>query len=173
MPRRKRRCVCPVGGQTRHHRDVADRFWGIMKHHTTQALFNFWTRKRGRRRAPVRSDIDPADIRHILADTFILTADFVTEIMVRLAGSRVCALFARGRPNARACNWRAGSRDDPGLAWHQTADGARFGHLPASWNCQRYTSRVGPRGASPAARLSRLQRGPLIAHRPARRLTHH
>jgi hypothetical protein len=66
-----------------------------MKHHTTQALFNYWTRKRGRRRAPVRSDIDPADIRRILADTFILTADFVNEIRVRLAGTRVCALFAR------------------------------------------------------------------------------
>ena len=66
-----------------------------MKHHTTQALFNYWTRKRGRHRAPVRSDIDPADIRRILADTFILTADFVNEIRVRLAGTRVCALFAR------------------------------------------------------------------------------
>jgi hypothetical protein len=66
-----------------------------MKHHSTQALFNYWTRKRGRRRAPVRSDIDPADIRRILADTFILTADFVNEIRVRLAGTRVCALFAR------------------------------------------------------------------------------
>jgi len=66
-----------------------------MKHHTTQELFNYWTRKRGRRRAPVRSDIDPADIRRILPDTFILTADFVNEIRVRLAGTRVCALFAR------------------------------------------------------------------------------
>ena len=66
-----------------------------MKHHTTQALFDYWTRKRGRRRAPVRSDIDPADIRRILPDTFILTADFVNEIRVRLAGTRVCALFAR------------------------------------------------------------------------------
>jgi hypothetical protein len=66
-----------------------------MKHHSTQALFNYWTRKRGRRRAPVRSDIDPADIRRILADTFILTADFVNETRVRLAGTRVCALFAR------------------------------------------------------------------------------
>ena len=66
-----------------------------MKHQTTQALFDYWTRKRGRRRAPARSDIDPADIRHILAETFILTADFVNEIRVRLAGTRICALFAR------------------------------------------------------------------------------
>src|SRR5215470_6612013 len=95
MPRHKTPCVCPVGGQTRHRRDVADRFWGIMKHLTTQAFFNYWTSKRGRRRAPTRSDIDPADILHILSETFILTADFVNGIRVRLAGTRICALFTR------------------------------------------------------------------------------
>lgn len=66
-----------------------------MKHQSTRALYDYWTTKRGRRRAPARSDIDPADIRRILADTFILTADFVNDIRVRLAGTRVCALFAR------------------------------------------------------------------------------
>lgn len=66
-----------------------------MKHNSTRALFDYWTRKRGRRRAPARSDIDPADIRRILADTFILTADFVNDIRIRLAGTRICALFAR------------------------------------------------------------------------------
>jgi len=74
--------------------DVADRFWGIMKHLTTQALFDYWTRKRGRRHVSARSDIDPADIRRILAETFNLTADFVNEIRVRLADTRICALFA-------------------------------------------------------------------------------
>lgn len=68
---------------------------GEMKHQSTRALYDYWTTKRGRRRAPARSDIDPADIRRILADTFILTADFVNDIRVRLAGTRVCALFAR------------------------------------------------------------------------------
>ncbi len=66
-----------------------------MKHQSTRALYDYWTTKRGSRRAPARSDIDPADIRRILADTFILTADFVNDIRVRLAGTRVCALFAR------------------------------------------------------------------------------
>jgi len=66
-----------------------------MKHSSTRALFEYWNRRRGRRPAPARSAIDPADIRHILGDTFILTADFVDEIRFRLAGTRVCALFAR------------------------------------------------------------------------------
>jgi hypothetical protein len=66
-----------------------------MKHNSTRALFDYWTRKRGSRRAPARSDIDPANIRGILADTFILTADFVNDIRIRLARTRICALFAR------------------------------------------------------------------------------
>src|SRR5262245_18941532 len=66
-----------------------------MKHPSTRALFDYWNRRRGRRLVPARSDIDPAAIRHVLGDTFVLTADFVDAIRFRLAGSRVCALFAR------------------------------------------------------------------------------
>jgi hypothetical protein len=66
-----------------------------MKHASTRILFDYWNRRRGRRAAPDRSDIDPADIRHVLGDTFMLAADFVDDIRFRLAGTRVCALFAR------------------------------------------------------------------------------
>lgn len=66
-----------------------------MKHASTRILFNYWNELRGRRPAPARSDIDPAVIRHILGDTLILAADFADEIRFRLAGTRVCALFAR------------------------------------------------------------------------------
>jgi hypothetical protein len=66
-----------------------------MKHASTRVLFDYWNWRRGRRRAPLRSEIDPAAIRHILGDTFMLTADFVGDIRFRLAGTRVCALFAR------------------------------------------------------------------------------
>jgi hypothetical protein len=66
-----------------------------MKHASTRALFEYWNQRRGRRRAPARADIDPADIRHILGDTFMLSADFAEEIRFRLAGTRICALFSR------------------------------------------------------------------------------
>ena len=66
-----------------------------MKHACTRTLFDYWNWRRGRRRAPARSEIDPADIRYILGDTFMLAADFVDDIRFRLAGTRVCALFAR------------------------------------------------------------------------------
>jgi hypothetical protein len=43
----------------------------------------------------MRSEIDPAAIRHALGDTFMLAADFIGGIRIRLAGTRVCALFSR------------------------------------------------------------------------------
>jgi len=66
-----------------------------MKHASTRLLFDYWNERRGWRLAPARSDIDPGNIRHVLGDTFMLAADFTDCIRFRLAGTRVCALFAR------------------------------------------------------------------------------
>jgi hypothetical protein len=66
-----------------------------MKHASTCALFEYWDRQRANRPAPARSDIDPSDIRHVLGDIFMLSADFIDELRFRLAGTRVCALFGR------------------------------------------------------------------------------
>lgn len=66
-----------------------------MKHASTRAVFEYWDRKRGVRPAPARADIDPTAIRHALSDTFMLSADFADQLRFRLAGTRVCALFAR------------------------------------------------------------------------------
>src|SRR3954454_9451040 len=43
-----------------------------MKHASIRELFAYWNLRRGARLAPDRSDIDPAVIRGVLADTFIL-----------------------------------------------------------------------------------------------------
>ena len=83
-----------------------------MKHASTRALFDYWTRRRGPRWAPARSEIDPADIRLVLGDTFMLAADFVEGIRLRLAGTRVCALFAREiKGEAFNLLWCGTSRD--------------------------------------------------------------
>jgi hypothetical protein len=66
-----------------------------MKHPSTQSLFAYWDVQRGARLAPERSDIDPAAIRHVLGDTFVLAVDFVEEHRFRLAGTKVCAMFCR------------------------------------------------------------------------------
>src|SRR5262245_3530450 len=83
-----------------------------MKHASTRALFDYWNRRRGRRRTLARSDIDPGDIRSVLGDTFLLAADFVDEIRFRLAGTRICALFAREiKGDAFNSLWNEASRD--------------------------------------------------------------
>jgi hypothetical protein len=66
-----------------------------MKHPSTQAVFEYWDRKRGGRPAPARAEVDPTEIRHALGDTFMLAADFVDQLRFRLAGTRICALFGR------------------------------------------------------------------------------
>jgi hypothetical protein len=66
-----------------------------MKHPSNRELFAYWNERRGKRLAPERADIEPGDIRKILGDTFVLEMAGITNPMFRLAGTRLCALFAR------------------------------------------------------------------------------
>lgn len=66
-----------------------------MMHEGSVSLFQYWNRLRGSRSAPRRTDIEPADIRSLLADTFILERDVRGEPVFRLAGTRLCAVFGR------------------------------------------------------------------------------
>ncbi|MCG8270089.1 PAS domain-containing protein [Aquamicrobium sp. NLF2-7] len=59
------------------------------------ALFHYWNRLRGDRSAPQRTEIEPADIKKLLADTFILEKDTRGEAVFRLAGTRLCAAYGR------------------------------------------------------------------------------
>ncbi|MFI5012898.1 MAG: PAS domain-containing protein [Hyphomicrobiales bacterium] len=60
---------------------------------TTRLLFAHWDKLRGERAAPSRADIDPAKLRGFLADVFMLDAHPWQEGRIRLAGTRICALF--------------------------------------------------------------------------------
>lgn len=66
-----------------------------MKHASIRELFDHWNERRGGRAMPRRADIDPAAIRRILADTFIVSCDASMGHPFRLAGTRVCALLGR------------------------------------------------------------------------------
>lgn len=59
----------------------------------TRDLFAYWNGLRQGRAAPERAEIDPAVIRHVLADTFMLEADASETFPFRLSGTRVNALF--------------------------------------------------------------------------------
>jgi hypothetical protein len=66
-----------------------------MKHATSRELYEYWNRVRGGDRAPQRSAIEPAEIRGILADTFIAEVGNRESYPIRLAGTRVCALYGK------------------------------------------------------------------------------
>ena len=66
-----------------------------MKHPSIRELFHYWDERRGGRAMPERADIEPAAIRRVLADTFILSFEPAAGHPFRIAGTRVCALFGR------------------------------------------------------------------------------
>lgn len=66
-----------------------------MKQDASIALFQYWNRLRDGRPAPKRTDVEPADIKSLLADTFILEKDTRGEAVFRLAGTRLCAIYGR------------------------------------------------------------------------------
>jgi hypothetical protein len=83
-----------------------------MKHATSRELYNYWQRLRGGRPAPRRSEVEPSDIRTILADTFILEASSRDAFQIRLAGTRWCALHGREMKGEDFLDlWSAGDRN--------------------------------------------------------------
>lgn len=64
-----------------------------MRQQGTRDLFKYWNGLRQGRAAPERAEIDPAAIRHILADTFMLEVDAGGAFPFRLSGTRINALF--------------------------------------------------------------------------------
>jgi hypothetical protein len=82
-----------------------------MKHAASRELYAYWEERRGTRPAPERAEIEPGAIRGALSDAFILALDRSAGHPVRLAGTRVCALFGRelkGEPFLDL--WGAGSK---------------------------------------------------------------
>ena len=66
-----------------------------MKHAVSRELYDYWNRVRGNQPAPERGAIEPSDLRRVLPDTFILEVNDREHYAVRLAGTRVCALYCR------------------------------------------------------------------------------
>ena len=82
-----------------------------MKHPASRELYAYWQEKRGTRPAPERAEIEPGAIRGALSDAFILSLDRSLGHPVRLAGTRICALFGREIKNEPFLDlWSASSR---------------------------------------------------------------
>jgi len=66
-----------------------------MKQDGSITLFRYWNRLRGSRAAPRRTEIEPAEIKALLADTFILERNHQGVPSFRLAGTRLCATYGQ------------------------------------------------------------------------------
>lgn len=64
-----------------------------MRHQITQALHAYWDGLRAGRLAPLRSDVEPAEIGALLPNTFILERTGRDEARFRLTGEAVCDLI--------------------------------------------------------------------------------
>jgi hypothetical protein len=97
-----------------------------MKHAASRELYDYWNRVRGNDPAPQRSAIEPSDLRRILPDTFILEVGDREHYQVRLAGTRVCAIYCREIKGTNLLDlWRADDRSAMAtLASAVTEDGA-------------------------------------------------
>lgn len=85
--------------------DLGERNAVSLKHAISQSLFGYWNRLRGDRAAPLRREVEPADIGPILSDTFILEVADDTAYPYRLAGTRICTAFGR---ELKGENWLEG-----------------------------------------------------------------
>lgn len=66
-----------------------------MRHKTTATVFQYFNELRGDRPAPLRSEIDPAALKSVLPDLFILEKGRDGVVRFRLAGTRVCLILGR------------------------------------------------------------------------------
>ena len=58
-----------------------------------QELYRYWNTLRDNRKAPHRFEIEPAQISHILPNTFILQHEKLNNYEFRLAGTAICHEF--------------------------------------------------------------------------------
>lgn len=96
-----------------------------MRHQVSKDLYAYWNRLKGARAAPDRAHIDPAAIRHILADAFIVEVDAEGAFPLRYSGARINALWqAEQRGESFVDLWDEKSRRGVSAAMATVSDGA-------------------------------------------------
>jgi hypothetical protein len=99
-------------------------------------IFNYWDRIRGQFDAPLRAQVDPAAVRHILPHLFILETSTLATPRFRLAGTAVCSLFGRElREEGFASLWTGSEPDDA----VNVAKGVMADAMPALISATGYT----------------------------------
>ncbi|KKZ85496.1 PAS domain-containing protein [Rhizobium phaseoli] len=117
--------------------------WCEMRVQTTIEIFDYWNRIRGAADAPLKSQVEPSAVPHLLQSLFILEAREDGDIVFRLAGTRICDLFGRDLRGERFSSlWAHGQHADI----ERTAIGVMDHAMPALFNTTGY-SIVGHQGS--------------------------
>jgi hypothetical protein len=112
-----------------------------MRQSVTKELYAYWSRLKGARSAPDRTDIDPAAIRHVLADTFIVEIDQACAFPIRLSGTRLNALWLDDQKGRSFLDlWRMEDRRNVAAAVLTVIDGV----APIVAGARAAASRGGP-----------------------------
>lgn len=108
-----------------------------MRLQTTIDIFDYWNALRGEQDAPLKSQIEPGAIRHLLSSLFILEAEADRHIRFRLAGTKICDLFGRDLSGERfSILWARGQHEDI----ERTAAGVMDHAIPALFNATGYST---------------------------------
>lgn len=81
---------------------------------TCRDIYAYWDALRGGAASPMRNQIEPAAIRLALPDLFMLEATPDGDLLFRLVGTRMCALFGRElRAHSFLDLWAGGPASNP------------------------------------------------------------
>lgn len=101
------------------------------KHMKCREIYAYWDGLRDNAAAPMRSQIEPAALRHVLPDLFMLEAHDDGSLIFRLVGTRICALFGRELRGHSFHELWAGGRNNATL---EIAQGVILYESPAMMN---------------------------------------
>lgn len=114
-----------------------------MRHQTIIDVYDYWTRLRGSSDAPLKSQIEPSTLGHMLTNLFILELSGHGTVTFRLAGSKICDLFGR---DLRDESFAELFGDGHGGDIEATLSGAMRHTIPALINATGYST-AGHRGS--------------------------
>jgi len=111
---------------------------GTVRHQTIIDIYDYWNRLRGPGDAPLKSQIEPSSLGHILPSLFILEKnDGLGAVTFRLAGTRICDLFGC---DLRGESFAALFGDGHALDIEATLRGAMEHVIPTLLNATGYST---------------------------------
>lgn len=95
-----------------------------MRQAVSKGVYAYWNSLRGERAAPERADIDPAAMRHVLADSFLIEVDAQCVFRIRLFGTKLAALWQEEQQGRSFLDlWRSEDRRAVAAAMLTVIDG--------------------------------------------------